>query len=649
MIKRSNGNPGDRERDKSGSDLNRLYFRSLLDSSNTIIIRAIDREYRYLFFNNAYKTNMKRIYGADVTEGKSIFDGTFLGDDKELIKKVYDRVFAGESFSTVNRDAVTGHFYYENHFYPLTDDEGHITGAVSFGIDISERKRAEAALEQSEGLFKTLFMSLTDGLYLSEIIFDEKGVPCDYCYLEVNPRFETITGLTRENLIGRKYTEVVPADTTQWLENYLHVAKSGEPATYEFYSSEYKKHFETYACKTEATRIAVFVRDVTERRRTERALLNVQKLESLGILAGGIAHDFNNILCGLFGHIELAKLSLSSNDPVDVEEKLTQAMQTLDTLRGLTGQLLTFSKGGKPQSRVESLDPLIRNCCALALSGSRIKCEIDIDPGLSLCLCDRNQIAQVLTNLIINAKQAMMSGGKINVSAGNETFGENQNVLLPAGGSFVRISVKDHGAGIPGEVLKNIFDPFYTTKETGHGLGLSSAWSIVQRHKGSIEVESNPSEGTTFHVYLPAETDAGAAIHEEEGASYRGRGPVLIMDDEADIRGVIREMIERLGHSVVEAANGEEALSLFNKAQLENSPFVMTILDLTVKDGSGGLETMLEIRKFTPDAVIVAASGYANDLIMSKPQSSGFNGSITKPFTMKEISDLFMQIFRIGD
>jgi PAS domain S-box-containing protein len=506
--------------------------------------------------------------------------------------------------------------------------------------------RAQETLGQNESQFKTLFMSLSDGFYLSEILYDDDGNPSDYRYLEVNPKFERIAGLKRERIVGKRYKELVPVDTTQWLDSYYAVARTDEPRMYEFFSDEYKMYFETYAYKTAPGQIAVIVRDVTERKRTEQALQNVQKLESLGTLAGGIAHDFNNMLCSVFGNIDLARELLSSRNFPEVGATLSNATKSLDMLRSLTSQLLTFSKGGAPCLRITALAPLIENSCVLALSGSSAQYRFDIASDLAACECDKNQITQVLTNIAINAKQAMPSGGEIIIAAKNTTLHPNQYVGLPDGGIVVEISITDHGVGIPHDKIKNIFDPFFTTKQNGHGLGLSTAFSIIKRHHGTIEVESIPGSGSTFRVFLPVAAGAALPISEEKPETYEGNGPVLVMDDDPFIRNIYRMMLELMGHTVIEAISGDKAIRLFKEAISDNRPFVVTILDLTIKEGKGGNETLSEIRKIQPDALVVVASGYADDPILANPMGNGFDDSLSKPFLREDLIKVFVRLFK---
>jgi len=261
-------------------------------------------------------------------------------------------------------------------------------------------------------------------------------------------------------------------------------------------------------------------RDITARKRTEAEQCRIenrrnraQMLESLGILSGGIAHDFNNLLGGIFGYIDLAREKTREESVVGFLDK---AMQTIDRARHLTGQLLTFSKGGSPLKNIEPLFPFIEESVRFVLKGAPVSSSFDIADGLWPCSIDRNQIGQVIENIIVNAQQAMPEGGIIEVSAQNLTVHEKNCQPLPPG-EYVRISVKDHGIGIPKELLPRIFDPFFTTKTKGHGLGLATCYSIIKRHGGCIDVESAPGKGSTVHILLPASSDAarGAAATTE--------------------------------------------------------------------------------------------------------------------------------------
>jgi PAS domain S-box-containing protein len=373
--------------------------------------------------------------------------------------------------------------------------------------------------------------------------------------------------------------------------------------------------------------------DITDKKRAEQALLNAQKLESLGVLAGGIAHDFNNLLGGLFGYIDLANEGTKEST---VSRYLAKALGTIDRARALTLQLLTFAKGGAPIRKIEPMVPFVQETAQFALSGSTVSCDFRIPENLWLCDIDKNQIGQVIDNIIINAQQAMPSGGKIEVSAQNISLSEKQHATLAAG-NYVELAIKDQGIGIPKEFLPRIFDPFYTTKPKGHGLGLSTCYSIVHRHGGCIEVDSEPGKGSTFHVYLPASADSAAAAAKEPTTNFKGSGTFLVMDDEEVMRETIGTMLESLGYSVVLKTSGEDAIAWFAKETKAKRTLAGMIFDLTIPGGMGGREAIGEIRKLCLKTPVFVASGYAEDPVMSNPGDHGFSASICKPFIKAEL------------
>jgi PAS domain S-box-containing protein len=503
-------------------------------------------------------------------------------------------------------------------------------------VDITCRKRTEEALRQSEERFRTLFMSISDGFYLSEIVRDENDRPVDYRYLEVNPKFEQIAGLRRDQIVGRRYKELVPVDSTKWLDNYFKVALTGKPSIYEFYSDEYQRHFETYSYKTAPEQISVFVRDVTDRKNTEDALRNIQKLESLGVLAGGIAHDFNNLLGGIFGFIDLAMEEVLGSKAA---QYLGGAMNGMDRARNLTRQLLTFSKGGVPEMKLAGLFPFVYETAKFALSGANVSCECVAPENLWACDYDRNQMGRVIDNMVINAQQAMPEGGLIRLIASNETIVEGAHPMLPPG-PYVRISIQDRGIGMPKDMLSRIFDPFYTTKSKGHGLGLTVCYSIVSQHHGVIDVESEPGKGTTFHILIPAVPEASIDAAAEIPAFHWGNGTAIVMDDEVLMQKTLARMVESYGYRIILTSHGDEALNRLHAEIDAGHKVAFMMVDLTVPGGRGGNEIIKEIRKKCPHLKVFVVSGYADDPVMACPTKFGFTASLRKPFRKKELTEL---------
>ena len=383
--------------------------------------------------------------------------------------------------------------------------------------------------------------------------------------------------------------------------------------------------------------------DITERKRMEEELYKAQKLESLGLLAGGIAHDFNNLLGGIFSHIDLARAA--SKDGA-VSNYLSTAVGAIERARNLTGQLLTFAKGGAPVLETGDLSPVIRNSSRLALSGSNVSCAFNIPDGLWSCNFDKNQIGQVIDNMVINARAAMPEGGVIIISVINISLKEGEKGALRAG-NYVKISIHDDGIGIPEDVLPKIFDPFFTTKEKGNGLGLSICHSIVKRHDGWIDVESAPGKGTTFHLYLPASRKTSMELPPQKPASFhKGSGRILIMDDEEIIRQSVAKILDTLGYSVECRRNGKETLAFLTEEIKAGRSFSAILLDLTVPGGMGGKEVALEIRKLNIKTPLFVTSGYSNDPVMSNPNKYGFTDSICKPFTIDDLAAMLNRHLR---
>jgi PAS domain S-box-containing protein len=378
---------------------------------------------------------------------------------------------------------------------------------------------------------------------------------------------------------------------------------------------------------------ATILEDITERKKTEETIQKSQRLESLGILAGGIAHDFNNLLGGIYGYIDLAH---SESRDEKTCKYLKSSLSTIDRAIALTTQLLTFAKGGAPIRTVTALVPLLQETVAFALRGSNCSVNFNVDKNLWQCNIDKNQICQVIENITINAYQAMPSGGAIEVSAVNITLNDSSHPVLPSG-QYVKVSIKDSGTGIAKNVMLHIFDPFYTTKTKGYGLGLATSYSIINRHEGIIDVDSEPGRGSTFHIYLPASIDA-AVVSSPKSKRHKGSGVFIIVDDEEVVRNTTSSMLELMGYSTVCINEGRAALDFYERERNAGHKFSAMIVDLTIPGGMGGKEIINEIRKFDSSVPVFAMSGYADDAVMTNPSQYGFTASIAKPFMIGQLS-----------
>jgi len=389
--------------------------------------------------------------------------------------------------------------------------------------------------------------------------------------------------------------------------------------------------------------------DITEEKHLRQEANRAQQLASLGVLAGGIAHDFNNLLGVILGNLSLAQHScrvpsIRGEDP----QELADAMHATLRARDLAGQLLTFAKGGAPRTGAVRMDRLLKETAVLVLSGTGIQCRVEAPPDIWPAQVDNGQIGQVLHNLLLNARQAMSEGGRVDIRCANLTLTEAMSGGLPAG-SYLQVTLADNGPGIPSEVLPRIFEPYYTTKTGGNGLGLATSHAIVQRHGGSLTVISPPGQGAVFTLLLPASETEPPAVAEsaEAGDSLpMGRGRLLVMDDEKMLRQLARSMLNRLGYEVETAASGEEGLRLYRRARAEGRDFTMILADLTVPGGMGGRDMARLILAENPLACLIVCSGYANNDVMADHRRHGFRAALRKPYQMAELAETLSMALR---
>ncbi|MFW5792088.1 MAG: hybrid sensor histidine kinase/response regulator, partial [Desulfohalobiaceae bacterium] len=504
---------------------------------------------------------------------------------------------------------------------------------------VVKKEEAEKALAAEKELLAVTLRSIGDGVM---------AMDTQNRVMLMNTVAEDLTGWQQDEAVGRELHEVFPIvdAATREPKSGPRLQVMGQDSAAEFPENvalltRDQREIEVEDClapiydsRNEIIGSVLVFRDVSERRQQEIARLRSEKLESLGVLAGGIAHDFNNILTAILNNIILARLD--SSNPEGVRGKLTEAEQATLRAKQLTQQLLTFSKGGVPVRESTSIGELIIDSATFSLRGSNVRCTFSIQEGLWPADVDCGQIVQVVDNLVINADQAMPDGGEIHIRVENLEVADGSGLpLFP--GRYVQISVIDHGVGIPENLLQQIFDPYFTTKDTGNGLGLATAYSIVKNHGGHVEVDSKPGAGSTFRIQLPAACAAPEQRATESQAPLTGQGKILVMDDEPSVRDILKETLDYLGYQPDFAPDGQQAIDLYTRHLQEGRPFDAVIMDLTIPGGMGGKEAIQELLRIDPDVRAIVSSGYSQDPVMAHYERHGFKNVLMKPYTVDEV------------
>ena len=616
-------------------------YRILVETSPDAIL--LHRDGVFLYANNA----ALRLFGAESTDqlvGQPV-ESTVHPEYRTLVRERIKEAqsVAGHSNpcheekvlrldgSAIDVEAIGTHLAYEG------------KPAVQVVLrDITARKMAEKALRESEDTLRNLMDVMPVGVVLVNGLSNFEYI--NRCFVE---------------LFGYSHAEIPDLETWYQLVYPDPVYRKEVTAARDAMISEAKANGTLIApvegkvtCKDGSVRqvivnrqlagdrtIAIFI-DITERQFIQNELLKTQKLESLGVLAGGIAHDFNNILTGILGNITLAQMFLDerhkSFKPQGFAEQAALRAAELAT------KLLTFAKGGAPVRKPVSLVPIVEESVSLALRGANVTCVVGLPEDLHAVEADEGQMSQAFHNIIINAAQAMPGGGVLKVGAENVALAAGNRQALPEG-AYVRISFADEGCGMAEEIQQKIFDPYYTTKSSGSGLGLASVHSIVNKHGGHIEVSSAVGTGTVFTFYLPSigkTIAAPASVVPSLAIGGAARGDVLVMDDEALVRNLATQLLQHLGYRVTSCANGEDAVALYGAGLKSGTPYLTAIIDLTIPGGMGGREAAQRILAIDPVARLVVSSGYSSDPVMADFSSHGFWAAMAKPYRVSELAQI---------
>lgn len=566
-------------------------------------------------------------------EGKMKWTEMVVPEDLEKMKDYFARRRKrGDSsppaeydFHFVGRDRRVKHIHLRVGMIPGTDQQ------VSSLTDITY-------LRETEKLFQDLFMNAEVGLYILQ----------EGRFRMVNRRITAMTGYTEQELIGLKSMELVHPDYRKKVRQYSKEMLKGQRSSpYEFVAvskqGDLRWILETVTPVFYQGKRAVLgnFADITKNKLMEREQLRAQRLESIGTLAAGLAHDFNNLLNVILGRIELSLISGPKEGALT--RNLEEAKRACLRAAELAGRFITFSEGGAPRLKTAAIDRTLITATNENLSGTNLTAEFSFGGDLWNVRFDEAQIADVIRIVINNSVDAMPNGGNIAVSAKNEIIDQEAwGANLPdRKGRYVHIAIRDEGTGIPTEHQSRLFDPYFSTKMRGNkkgmGLGLATAYSIVQRHHGHIAVDSIPGSGTTVHIYLPASEDIVGEHKQASLGSGSCKGRVLVMDDEQMVLKIVTDLLRHAGYEVEGAGDGGQTIALYKKALQEKRPFAVVILDLSVNQGIGGKEIIKQLREVDPRVAGIVSSGYADDPVMREPRKYGFLASIQKPYGLEQL------------
>lgn len=514
--------------------------------------------------------------------------------------------------------------------------------------DVAERNRFDEQVAAEKNSLAVTLSSIGDGVITTDL--EGRIVIC-------NKAGETMTGWSANEALGQPFRTVFSfsADAVNSpkrngsvgyrTEADMILASTPERATLTSRDGS-ERVIEQVAspirdAKNQLSGVVVVFRDITERQRDEAERRKAEALDQLGLLAGGIAHDFNNLLTAIIGNISLVSTLLPANH--DLKDRLEDAQNASLRARDLAQQLLTFARGGAPIKQSASIADLVHETVSFSLRGAQSRSDIIIAPDLWSAEFDLGQISQVIANLVVNADQAMPNGGTLHVTCDNFSYagGKSSEQLDLAPGDYIRIRVRDEGVGISERCLKRIFDPYFTTKAKGSGLGLSTVYSVIKNHSGLITVDSKLHCGSTFTVFLPASRRSATANAAEPSVELdepaKGSGRVLVVDDQEAIRTLVDFSLTRLGYEVIAADNSLDGIEIYRQALEAGRRFDLVILDLTLPGGMGGKEAMKKLIDIDPMVNAVVSSGYATDATMSRYEDFGFRGMIAKPYQASEL------------
>ena len=519
-----------------------------------------------------------------------------------------------------------------------------------------------SAFSPNEGEFAVLIQDISENIKLKDIISEAEQqfnlltnqMPGILWEVDSELRFISILGgrfskifIKPERFIGKTIYQLFRTNDKDYepIKKHLLTLK-GKPQKYEFNFGNIIMESlinPLYDRNKKIKGVIGIAFDITEKKKNEEKYIKENNLRSLGLLAGGIAHDFNNIVAGILGNASLAKFSFDDSELTGLMDQIEEGCLKA---KNLTNQLLTFSKGGMPILERININELIMNSAAFALSGSNIEICYNFEDEYKFLTVDQSQINLVIHNIIINSIQAMPKGGKIDVTTElYEQHIDNEDFLQ---GYYLLIKVVDYGIGIKPEDIKYVFDPYFTTKFIGNGLGLSVCYSIIKKHKGHISIYSQLSKGTQVNIYLPIEKYVSKKIKEQEKikVEYSKKADILIVDDEVMIRNVLEQIFKKLGHNIIFCDRGEAALKIYQDLHKKKSTPDFVILDLTIPGGINGIECFKKLKQINNSIKAILMSGYIDTNEKDRYLELGFFAVLNKPFGFNQVVNILNEVLK---
>lgn len=620
-------------------------YRELVEKAHTIILK-MDIHGHITFFNNFaehfFGFSSQEIVGKNVI-GTIVPETESSGRDlKLMIEKLvkHPSLFANNLNENLKKNGERVWVSWSNH--QLTDETGQAVGVLSIGQDMTERKRIDEMLRDSEQRFRSYVENAND------VVF---SLSPEGKFTYVSPQWKEAFGYEIEETIGRDFAPFVHPDDVPVCFGFLsRVMETGQRQG----EVEYRVHHKNgswlwYAAKgsriLDQGNTPIFIgigRNITEQKTIQAELIKAQKLESLSILAAGIAHNFNNVLTGVIGYISYSRKHLKDYDKV--APLLEAAENSSNRAASLARQLLTFSKGGAPFKKQHAPGDLIQESMSLFLTGTNVVGNLN-NNSTQMLYVDSQQLNQAFNNIILNALQAMPHGGSLAICTSDITLSQD-NIFLLKPGEYVQITFTDSGCGIPAEYLNKVFDPYFTTRSTGSGLGLSTTHSIIAKHGGYIGIESRVDHGSTITILLPGfrKIDKNGDLNLQPIHVTSDGVRILFMDDEEDIRELAAKRLEEFGYLVEVCTNGEEVVAMYKESWQNGTRLPIVVLDLLIPGGMGGCEAARELLSIDPMARLIVSSGYSNDPIMADYRKYGFCEALEKPYNTNDLLEVLERI-----